>query len=50
MLDDDYSCLDQLKILCNIKVKYKPSHKSPILPLLFIALTLMGAALIFGII
>ena len=50
MLNDRYTLLDRVKILCNAKVKYQPQRKSYSLPLTFIALQLVVASLPFALV
>ena len=50
MIDDNYSCVDRIKIICNAKVKYKPCKKSFHFPICFLLCTLLSVVMTFGII
>ncbi len=47
MLNDRYTVIDRVKILCNAKMKYKPQHKSYILPITFLVLQIIVSSLPF---
>jgi hypothetical protein len=50
MLNDNYSLVDKLKIICNAKTKYEPVQRSNRYPLLFCLLSLLFAGFVFGVV
>ena len=49
MLNDEYSVVEKLKIVCNAKTKYQPIKKSYSYPYSFFLLWIIAAGLAFGV-
>ena len=49
MLNDNYTLLDKIKIICNTRMKYQPVEKSDLYPTVFAVLSLFFLALPFAV-
>jgi len=49
MLNDKYTLIDKIKIICNTKMKYEPKQKSDFYPIAFAIISVFYMVMPFGI-
>jgi hypothetical protein len=46
MLNEEFSCLDFLKLYCNVKIEYKPIGRKMTYPILFLTSFILNVGLL----
>jgi hypothetical protein len=46
MLDEDFSCMDNIKLYCNVKIEYTPKKRRPTFPILFLITLILNLAIL----